>query len=333
MFRINDSVRHDSVHHRKSPLKRHRIAPNVPAMRAILAILLGVMMAGEAAEKTSSKLAEQLKAAVAAYRRGDHQGAIRTLDIAIKDHPKSVAALVNRSHMYTALKQYPKAVEDATAALKLDPDDADLYQLRGEAHFRNVQMEEAIKDFDEFIKRRPSQEAHHWQRGIAHYYAGQYAKGRRQFTIHQTVNGNDVENAVFHFICTAKAIDLETAKKEFIHITGDNRIPMFQIHRLFAGNMTVEQVLQAAARPSDNDILNRRPLTRGAQVRQEFYANYYIGLYYDSHGKPAKAKEYIFKAAKTAGLNGYMGDCARVHAELIRRTEKKGAKKKTAEAK
>ena len=248
------------------------------------------------------------------------------MDIAVKEHPKSIAALVNRSHMHTALKRYPKAVADATAALKLDPDDAELYQLRGEAHFRNVQMEESIKDFDEFIKRRPSREPHHWQRGIAHYYAGQYAKGRRQFTIHQTVNGNDVENAVFHFICTAKAIDLKTAQKEFIHIEGDSRIPMFQIHRLFAGNMTVEQVLQAAERPSERDILNRRALTPAARVRQEFYANYYIGLYYDSHGKPEKAKEYIMKAAATADLNGYMGDCARVHAELIKRAEKKEKK-------
>ncbi|MGB0579602.1 MAG: tetratricopeptide repeat protein [Limisphaerales bacterium] len=290
-------------------------------MRFILAILFCASVVSEAAEK--SKLEEQLRAAVAAYRRGDHQGALKTLDIAVKDHPKSIAAWANRSHMNTALKRYPQAVADATAALKLDSDDAELYQMRGEAHFRNVQMEEAIKDFDEFIKRRPSREPHHWQRGIAHYYAGQYAKGRRQFTVHQTVNGNDVENAVFHFICTAKAIDVKTAQKEFISISGDSRIPMFQIHRLFAGNMTVEQVLEAAGRPSPDDILNRRPLTAAAKVRQEFYANYYIGLYYDSHGEAKKAGDYIFKAAKTADLNGYMGDCARVHAALIRRAEKK----------
>lgn len=311
---------------RHESLMPRLIDSTVRTMRAILATLIIATVTASAAAKKSSKLEEQLKAASAAFERGDHVGALRTLDTAVKDHPKSIMPLINRAQLYRFLKQYPKSVADATAALKLEPDDFRLYQFRGEEHFRNVQMKEAIRDFDEVIKRRPSQEAHHWQRGIAHYYAGQYAEGRRQFTLHQTVNGNDVENAVFHFICTAKAIDLATAKKELIHISGDSRIPMFEIHRLFAGNMTVEQVLQAARRPSQNDILNRRALTPAARVRQEFYANYYIGLYYESHGNPEKAKEFIFKAARTADLNGYMGDCARVHAELLKRAEKKTAK-------
>jgi lipoprotein NlpI len=294
-------------------------------MRALTAILLSLALPLFAAEKKDprSKLDEQIRAAEAAFQRGDAEGAVKTANAAVKDQPESVRARYFRSQLYTLMKQYGLAVKDLTSAIKLQPNEANLYQARGEAHFRNVDMEAAIKDWDETIRHRPDQEPHHWQRGIAHYYAGRYADGRRQFTIHQTVNSADVENAVFHFICTARAIDLKTAQKEYINIKGDKRIPMFEVHRLFAGNMTVAQVLEAARRPSIDDIVNRRPLSAQAKIRQEFYANYYIGLYYESHGQPEKARPFIMKAAKTADLNGYMGDCARVHAALILRSEKK----------
>lgn len=298
-------------------------------MRPLIAILLGLTLPLFAATKsqTTTKLDEQIRAAEAAFQRGDAEGAVRTANTAVKDHPDSIRPLVIRSQLFTAMKQYTLAIKDLTQAIKLQPSVPDLFQARGEAHFRNVDMSAAITDWDETIRLRPAQEPHHWQRGIAYYYAGQYAKGRRQFIIHQTVNAADVENAVFHFICTARAIDLKTANKEFIHIKGDSRIPMFEIHRLFAGNMTVANVLEAAGKPSVDDILARRRLTPQAKVRQQFYANYYIGLYHESHGQAAKARPFIMKAAKTADSNGFMGDCARVHATLIRQAEAKSKAK------
>ena len=297
-------------------------------MRLILSIVISTVVGVTAADKkdSRSKLDEQVRAANAAWKRGDAKGALDAASMAVKDHPKSVQAWYFRSGLYTQMKQYAAAAKDLSEAIKLQPNVPDLYQARGVAHFRNVDMLAAIKDWDETIRLRPAQEPYHWQRGIAHYYAGQFDKGRRQFTIHQTVNSADVENAVFHFICTARAIDLKTAQKELIHIDGDKRIPMFEIHRLFAGNMTVPQVLEAAGKPSAADIINRRPLTPQAKIQQEFYANYYIGLYYESHGQPEKAREFIMKAAQTADQNGYMGDCARVHATLIRRAEAAKAK-------
>jgi len=261
------------------------------------------------AESPKVNLDEHLQAAVTAFRSGDSNKALELLSKAVKDHPKSAMAWAHRSQVHSELGKYAAAVSDADTAIKLAPEATELYQLRGEAHFRNVNIEASIKDFDEVIRRQPSREPHHWQRGISHYYAGQFANGRKQFTLHQTVNGSDVENAVFHFICTARAIDLETAKKELIPISGDGRVPMAQIHKLFAGEMSVKQVLEAAKGAGKT--------SRSARDRAEFYAHYYIGLYYESHGKPAQAKEHIMKAAKAADQNGYMGDCARVHAALL----------------
>ena len=81
----------------------------------------------------------------------------------------------------------------------------------------------------------PGQEPYHWQRGLVHYYAGKYKAGRKQFEVHQTVNTQDVENAVWHYLCVAKTDGVAEAEKHFIKITSDRRVPLKQIHALFAG--------------------------------------------------------------------------------------------------
>lgn len=276
---------------------------------------LGFSLLAQCAESSKVNLDDQLRAAITSYRSGDSAKALTVLNATIKDHPKAAIAWAHRSQVHSDLGKYAAAATDADTAVKLEPEAAELHQLLGEAHFRNVNMEASINSFDEFIRLRPSREPHHWQRGISHYYAGQYANGRKQFTLHQTVNGSDVENAVFHFICTARAIDLKTAQKELIPISGDSRIPMAQIHKLFAGKMSVKEVMAAAT--------GGESMSPAARTRAAFYANYYIGLYYESHGEPGKAKNHILKAAKSADQNGYMGDCARVHAALIERADQK----------
>jgi lipoprotein NlpI len=93
---------------------------------------------------------------------------------------------------------------------------ASVLRLRGEEHFRQAQIAESIADFDRQVKLQPDQAAQHWQRGIAYYYAGEYDKGARQFELHQTVNPQDVENAVWHFLCVVRAPkgSVEAARKK-----------------------------------------------------------------------------------------------------------------------
>ena len=107
-------------------------------------------------------------------------------------------------------------------------------------------MRKASADFNSVIGLRPDQEAHHWQRGIAYYYAGEFEKGRLQFEAHQEVNPKDVENAVWHFLCVARMHGMEEARKKLIPIAGDSRVPMAEVHELFAGKGTKEAVIEAA---------------------------------------------------------------------------------------
>lgn len=204
-----------------------------------------------------------------------------------------------------------KTAEDRVQAI--DKRSAGEWQARGEAHFRAGKIEESLSDFDNFLRLVPERKPYHWQRGIALYYAGRFAAGKAQFELHQTVNSQDVENAVWHFLCTARLEGIAAARKQLIPIERDSRVPMAQVQQLFAGKITPADVLKAAkAAPETTDA--GEPL---------FYANLYLGLYYEALGDGMKAKEHIQKAAARANQNGYMGDVARVHAEILRKGERK----------
>jgi lipoprotein NlpI len=201
--------------------------------------------------------------------------------------------------------QREQAVADLTEAIKLEPSAAPLWQERAKLRFRMNKMAESVADFDRAVRLRPESEPYNWERGIALYYAGYFSDGRRQFESHQTVNSNDVENAVWHFLCVVRAKGLEEARKNLIPIQGDTRVPMKEVHDLFAGKGKVEDVLAAAQRPG---------ATPSDAPRQQFYAHLYLGLYFEAISDPAKAREHIVAAAQLADSMDYMGDVARVHA-------------------
>jgi lipoprotein NlpI len=176
--------------------------------------------------------------------------------------------------------------------------------LRGEGHFRNGRITESIADFDRELELQPDRAAEHWQRGISYYYAGEYEKGARQFELHRTVNPQDVENAAWHFLCVTRAPggSVESARKALIQVTRDSRIPMAQIQRMFAGTATPEEVLQAGE------------MVGGIA---KFYAELYVGLYYEAIDRSEESLRLIPSAATNPNAKDhYMGDVARVHVAL-----------------
>lgn len=184
-------------------------------------------------------------------------------------------------------------------------------ERRGEARFFEAKVKESIADFDGFIALYPEQDPFHWQRGISYYYAEEYQKGKEQFERHQKVNSQDVENAVWHFLCAVRAPggDVETARKALIPIEQDARIPMKEVHDLFGGRGSEDAVLAAAA-PDDDGELSER------ERNHLCYAHLYLGLYYEATGNQAKSDEHIRLAAFEYPMDHYMGRTAQVHAAL-----------------
>jgi lipoprotein NlpI len=260
-------------------------------------------------EDSTSEVAQQ---AIAAYRKGDVAGAMTLATKLTQAAPQQPQGWFLRAQLHVAQRDHAKAVADYTEVIKLDAKSANAVQARGEAYFKLGKIAESIADFDKFLELVPAQKPHHWQRGISLYYAGRFKDGKEQFEIHQTVNSNDVENAVWHFLCAARADGLAAAKKNLIPIDGDGRVPMAEVHRLFAGKAKPEDVLAAAkAAPA-----------QGRAGEPLFYAHLYLGIYFEAIGDAKQARDYIFKAAERADENGYMGDVARVHAEILRKQAK-----------
>ena len=184
-------------------------------------------------------------------------------------------------------------------------------QQRGIERFFVADIGGSIADFDSFLAIFPQEDPHHWQRGLAYYYAEEYEKGKAQFERHQTVNTQDVENAVWHFLCAVRAPggDVKAAQKNLIPIEGDSRVPMAEVHDLFAGRGTVEDVM-AAAKPNNDNTLSEQ------EKNHLCYAHLYLALYFEAMGDDEKMKEHIRKAAVDYKMDHYMGKCAQVHAKL-----------------
>ena len=250
---------------------------------------------------------EFLKQAAAAYSRMDRVEAIALATKAVEADPKNVKAWSVRAQYYEQTRQDALAVADYGRAIQLQTNTAALYQHRGWLQFRLARFAESIADFDQFLRLQPAQAPYHWQRGIVCYYAGRFEDGRRQFELHQTVNDNDVENAVWHYLCVARSAGLEKARAALIPIGHDARVPMMQVHALFAGKAKPEDVL-AAAKEGNPSVLQQ----------QLFFAHLYLGLYYEAAGDTAKAREHLAKAAHDFKADHAMGDVARVHTALLR---------------
>ena len=267
---------------------------------------LVLSVAGAAPEKSADELLTQ---AGVSFAKGTREDAIELATKAIQAEPKNAKAYYVRGRFYAEVRQPQQAVKDFNQALVLDPKSALPYYHRGEESFKLGRIKESAADFDKFLELSPDQAPKLWQRGISLYYAGRYEDGQRQFELHQTINRNDVENAVWHFLCVARRAGIDKARAALLKIENDPRVTMMQIHALYAGNGSAEEVMKAAtAGKSSPNELNERL----------FYAHLYLGLYFDVAANEKMAREHIVQAAELFKVDNYMGDVARVHAALMR---------------
>jgi lipoprotein NlpI len=216
-----------------------------------------------------------------------------------------------------------KALANLNERLRAEPNLADAYQARGSVYFKLGNFKEAIRDFDRYIELRPERKAGHWERGIAYYYDGQYDAGRRQFEGYQQVDSNDVENAVWRFMCMAKTAGIARARKDMLKVGVDRRVPMREVYEMFSGKLKPADVLVAAEAGEPSDEALRLRL---------FYADLYLGIYYDLEGDRTTALRHLNLATDKNLADHYMWHVARVHrdvlaAKMVGGTKQKGAPK------
>jgi lipoprotein NlpI len=162
-----------------------------------------------------------------------------------------------------------------------------------------------VTGFDRVAALAPDLAPQLWQRGIALYYVGRYDDCRKQFESHRRVNPDDVENPAWHFLCVARAESPQKARAALLPVGPDQRSPMREIYEMFMGTMAPAAVLAAA----------------GADHSARFFAELYVGLYYEATGQTAQALTHLQAAAaeRFAGAGGYMHRVATLHPLLARR--------------
>jgi lipoprotein NlpI len=235
------------------------------------------------------------------------QAATKALEV----DPSDTRSLARRASLYAAAGEPAKAVADYDRLIKFDKTSAAAYDARGSEQFKLGHVDESIADFDRALKLQPDQEPWHWKRGISYYYAGRWDAGRRQFEGYQTVDDNDVENAVWRFLCMARDQGVDAARGDLLKIKRDLRVPMMEVYGLYQGELKPADVLAAieAGNPTPAELNARR-----------FYAHLYLGLYYEVAGDADLAKKHI-ELARGHKIGHYMWNVADVHAQRLSAAE------------
>jgi lipoprotein NlpI len=215
-------------------------------------------------------------------------------------------ALVRMGIEQAEAREYSSALDAYDRAIKQSPESAQAYYWRGRTYFCLGKVKQAVADFDRYLELAPRAASRQWERGIAQYYAGDYAGGAKQFELYQTYHDNDVENSVWRYLCVARDKNVAEAQKTMLPIENDTRVPMMQIYDLYRGKLKPEDVL-AAAKAGDP--------SEAAKNARLFYAYLYIGLWHEAAGEPKLAAEHLQKA-ELHKIGHYMWDVARVHNEL-----------------
>ena len=272
-------------------------------LRWVWAMALGLAPAMCLGQASAEDL---LRQAMSAYRDGRVDEAFARANQAIDVAPEDPSGYYIRGTVHESKQEYDRALKDYNQVVEFSPDLALAYSRRGGLQFKRGDFDASIADFDREIELDPAAERNHWRRGISYYYAGRYEDGWQQFELsHNTVNRNDYENGIFHFLCFARAKGVEQARESMLDIDGDTRVPMKEIYDLYRGEGSVEAVINAAKL---KDHL--------------FYAHLYVGLYQDLVGEAAEALSHITRAVEDYPISHYMWDVARIHAKRLERSDR-----------
>jgi tetratricopeptide (TPR) repeat protein len=183
-----------------------------------------------------------------------------------------------------------------TSRLTAEAPSANVYVQRGMMQFKLGRVAESIADFDRAEQIAPALTPYLWQRGLSYYYAARFADGARQFETDLQVNGHDVEEIVWRYLCQAQLDGAEAARESLLPVSNDPRPVMASVYALFAGTCDPDALFAVAGHRSER-----------------FYSHLYTGLYFEAQRDADRARHHIQQAAAMQVLDDYMGWLAIVH--------------------
>lgn len=175
------------------------------------------------------------------------------------------------------------------------------YIKRGMSRLKALQLDAALEDFNRAEQLDPKLAPYLWQRGIVYYLMEKWVEGARQFQLDLTVNPNDLEESIWHFLCIARLEKPSRAREKRLSVSGDPRRIMRQIDAFYAGECSDVMVLAVGE--------------VGGQ-RGQFYSHLYLGLYEEAIAASERSRYYITKAVSDYAIADYMWYVARAIALL-----------------
>lgn len=119
------------------------------------------------ASKPPADAEVMFKTGEAAYRSGDHKGAILYFTESLKANPAHLNAYLQRGFCYSLLKEYDKAVEDFSSVIGHKNDHVWAYISRGSAYNKLKKYDLALNDFNKVLALEPKNEEAYNNRGWA----------------------------------------------------------------------------------------------------------------------------------------------------------------------
>ncbi len=189
--------------------------------------------------------------------------------------------------------------------LRIYPFEARSYIQRGMTYFKLALLIPSLRDFNQAEKLNPQLTPYLWQRGLTYYYFEKYAQGARQFELDLSIQSQDIEETLWHFLCIAQLENIDSAKQSLLPVKYDSRLIMRQIYQFFAGECNLDKLLTVG---------------RQEGLMGVFYSNLYAGLYYEAYRNEERSQFHINEAIKHKS-NNYMWFLACVHQKLRAKLE------------
>lgn len=210
--------------------------------------------------------------------------------------------------------KFNRIIEENTRRIETDGKNEDLYSRRGDAYFFRGKFAEAVADYDKMIELQPDTAPSHWRRGIALFYAGKYEAAAKQFEDYHSFDDIDRENGIWRYFSQRKAFGLEKARQGLLKYKKDDREPFPDVYKLFAGEITPDEILRHVATAKIDEAELEKRL---------FYAELYIGLNEAVEGRNDSARAHLRRAVmnnwgRRAGYGpNFMWHVGRVQFELL----------------
>lgn len=113
---------------------------------------------------------------LAAYARGDNNGALTLFGRVLQANPRQTTALQFRAEIYAGRENYPSALADLNLLLELEPNLDTAWSLRGRIYDMTGKGQESIADLSRAVELGPDNAWNWWDRGRVYFRRGNFEK-------------------------------------------------------------------------------------------------------------------------------------------------------------